>query len=69
MKTLNLNKLILITGLFVVSIIFSSAADASCRYTDAGLLDVAVDGSGNSDAPVYETSRNARGDQCSDTPD
>ena len=69
MKTLNLNKLILITGLFVVSIIFSSAADASCRYTDAGLLDVAVDGSGNSDAPVYETSRGARGDQCSDTPD
>ena len=69
MKTLNLNKLILITGLFVVSIIFSSAADASCRYTDAGLLDVAVDGSGNSDAPVYETSQNARGDQCSDTPD
>ena len=69
MKTLNLNKLILITGLFVVSIIFSSAADASCRYTDAGLLDVAVDGSGNSDAPVYETSRSARGDQCKDTPD
>jgi hypothetical protein len=69
MKTLHLNKLFILIGLFLISAIFSTSADASCRYTDAGLLDVAVDGSGNSDAPVYETSQNARGDQCSDTPD
>ena len=69
MKTFNLNKIILLISLFLISAVFTTAADASCRYTDAGLLDVAVDGSGNSDAPVYETSRGARGDQCSDTPD
>ena len=69
MKTFNLNKIILLISLFLISAVFTTAADASCRYTDAGLLDVAVDGSGNSDAPVYETSENARGDQCSDTPD
>ena len=69
MKTLNLNKILLLISLFLISAVFSTAAEASCRYTDAGLLDVAVDGDGNSDAPVYETSRSARGDQCSDTPD
>ena len=50
MKTLNLNKILLLISLFLISAVFSTAADASCRYTDAGLLDVAVDGSGNSDA-------------------
>ena len=69
MKTLNLNKILLLISLFLISAVFSTAAEASCRYTDAGLLDVAVDGDGNTDAPVYETSRSARGDQCSDTPD
>ena len=66
MKTLNLNKLTILLGLFLVSAFFTTAANASCRYTDAGLLDVV---SGDTDAPVYETSRSARGDQCSDTPD
>jgi hypothetical protein len=69
MKTLNLNKILLLISLFLISAVFSMGAEASCRYTDAGLLDVAVDGSGNSDAPVYETSQDARGEQCSDTPD
>ena len=69
MKTFNLNKIILLISLFLISAVYTTAADASCRYTDAGLLDVEVDGDGNSDAPVYETSRSARGDQCSDTPD
>ena len=66
MKTFNLNKIILLISLFLISAVFSTAAEASCRYTDAGLLDVV---SGDTDAPVYETSRSARGDQCSDTPD
>ena len=50
----------------MISAVFSTSADASCRYTDAGLLDVV---SGNSDAPVYETAYSQRTDQCSDTPD
>ena len=69
MKTLNLNKILLLISLFLISAVFTTAADASCRYTDAGLLDVAVDESGNSDAPVYETAYSQRTDQCSDTPD
>ena len=50
----------------MISAVFSTSADASCRYTDAGLLDVV---SGNSAAPVYETAYSQRADQCSDTPD
>ena len=66
MKTLHLNKLFILIGLFLISAVFSTSADASCRYTDAGLLDVV---SGNSAAPVYETAYSQRTDQCSDTPD
>ena len=66
MKTLHLNKIKILVGLFLISTIFTTGADASCRYTDAGLLDVV---SGNSDAPVYETSAGQRTDACSDTPD
>ena len=67
MKTLNLNKLILIAVLFIVSIIFSSAVDASCRY-NSGLLDVQ---SGNQEYQVYDDAI-AGGryvDACNDTPD
>jgi len=39
MKTFNLNKIILLTNLFLISAVFSTAADASCRY-NSGLLDV-----------------------------
>ena len=66
METLHLNKLFILLGLFLISTVFTTSADASCRYTDAGLLDVV---SGNSDAPVYETAYSQRSDQCSDTPD
>ena len=67
MKTLNLNKLILIAVLFIVSIIFSSSVDASCRY-NSGLLDVE---SGNQQYQVYDDAI-AGGryvDACNDTPD
>ena len=67
MKTLNLNKLILIAVLFIVSIIFSSAVDASCRY-NSGLLDVQ---SGSQQYQVYDDAI-AGGryvDACNDTPD
>ena len=53
-------------GLFLISAVFSTSADASCRYTDAGLLDVVF---GDTSAPVYETAYSQRTDQCSDTPD
>ena len=64
MKTLNLNKLILLTGLFIVSIIFSTGADASCRY-NSGLLDVQ---SGAQQYQVYESSVGRYVDACKDTP-
>ena len=67
MKTLNLNKLILIAGLFIVSIIFSSSVDASCRY-NSGLLDVQ---SGNQQYQVYDDAIGGGRyvDACNDTPD
>ena len=67
MKTLNLNKLILIAVLFIVSIIFSSAVDASCRY-NSGLLDVE---SGNQQYQVYDDASDIGRyvDACNDTPD
>jgi len=34
MKTLNLNKLIILLTLFLVSAFFTTGAEASCRYTD-----------------------------------
>jgi len=67
MKTLNLNKLIIIAGLFLISIIFSTSADASCRY-NSGLLDVQ---SGSKQYQVYDDAI-AGGryvDACKDTPD
>jgi hypothetical protein len=65
MKTFNLNKIILLISLFLISAVFSTASDASCRYND-GLLDVQ---SGNQQYQVYETARGAYADACSDTPD
>jgi len=67
MKTLNLNKLIHIAVLFIVSIIFSSSVDASCRY-NSGLLDVQ---SGNQQYQVYDDAIGGGRyvDACNDTPD
>ena len=65
MKTLNLNKIIILIGLFLISIAFSTGADASCKY-NSGLLDVQ---SGNQEYQVYETSAGRYVDACSDTPD
>ena len=67
MKTIHLNKLILLTGLFIVSIVFSAGADASCRY-NSGLLDVK---SGNQQYQVYDDASDIGRyvDACSDTPD
>jgi len=67
MKTLHLNKIIILIGLFLISITFSTGADASCRY-NSGLLDVQ---SGNQEYQVYDDAI-AGGryvDACNDTPD
>ena len=67
MKTLNLNKIIILIGLFLISIAFSTGADASCKY-NSGLLDVQ---SGNQEYQVYDDAI-AGGryvDACNDTPD
>ena len=66
MKTLNVNKILLLISLFLISAVFSTAADASCRYTAAGLLDVQ---SGSQQYQVYETAVGRYSDACSDTPD
>ena len=65
MKTLNLNKILLLISLFLISAVFSTASDASCRY-NSGLLDVQ---SGDQEDQVYETAAGGYSDACSDTPD
>ena len=67
MKTLHLNKIIILIGLFLISITFSTGADASCRY-NSGLLDVQ---SGNQEYQVYDDASDIGRyvDACSDTPD
>jgi hypothetical protein len=65
MKTLNLNKLILLTGLFLISIAFSTGSFASCKY-DAGILDVQ---SGSQQYQVWESTAGQYVDACTDTPD
>ena len=67
MKTLHLNKIIILIGLFLISIAFSTGVDASCRY-NSGLLDVQ---SGDQEYQVYDDAI-AGGryvDACNDTPD
>jgi hypothetical protein len=65
MKTLNLNKLILLTGLFLISIVFSTGSFASCKY-DSGILDVQ---SGSQQYQVWESTAGQYVDACTDTPD
>ena len=52
MNTLNLNKIILLTTLFLAAIAFSNSANALCVVNGAGAIVIADDGSGNSTAPV-----------------
>jgi len=67
MKILHLKQIIILIGLFLISIAFSTGVDASCRY-NSGLLDVQ---SGNKEYQVYDDAI-AGGryvDACNDTPD
>jgi len=54
MKTLNLNKIILLTALFLVAIVFSNSANALCNVNSDGAIIIAADSDGNSQAPVSD---------------
>mgnify|MGYP003310231276 FL=1 len=72
MKTLNLNKIILLATLFLAAIAFSNSASALCVVNGDGAI---VTVSGNSETPVKddtgddETAANTATDQCTITPD
>ena len=52
MKTLNLNKLTILLGLFLVSAFYTTSANALCYYNALDEIIIAGDASGNSTAPV-----------------
>ena len=72
MKTLNLNKIILLATLFLVAIAFSNSASALCVVNGDGAI---VTVSGNSQTPVKddtadeEIAANTAKDNCNITPD
>ena len=53
MKTLNLNKLTILLGLFLVSAFFTTGANAACVESSAGVIE--TDYSGNGENPVTDT--------------
>jgi len=62
MKIISLNKIFLLISLFLISIAFSNAANATCDKTGA-----AIQFTQDSATPVKDDG--TAGDQCSDTPD
>jgi hypothetical protein len=69
MKTLNLNKLTILISLFLISVIFSTGANATCKKDADGKL---ITASGDSDTQVIDvvTGQGEQAfDQCSDTPE
>ena len=72
MKTLNLNKIILLTTLFFAAIVFSNSANALCVVNGDGAI---ITVSGDSETPVKddtgddETAANTATNQCTITPD
>ena len=75
MKTLNLNKIILLATLFLAAMVFSNTASALCVVDGNGAIVIAKDGSGNSETPVKdhtgddETAANTATTDCTITPD
>ena len=67
MKTLNLNKLTILFGLFLVSAFFTTSVSAECLKNAVGhIITVNTD----SDAPVKDSEDSSTAtDQCTDTPD
>jgi hypothetical protein len=54
MKTLNLNKLTILLGLFLVSAFYTTSANAACVESSAGVIETDYS-SGNGDKPVTDT--------------
>ena len=66
MKTLSLNKLLILIGLFLVSALFTTGANASCVAPNGVITTV----SGNSNTPVFDTRAPTTAvDACTQTPD
>ena len=75
MKTLNLNKIILLATLFLAAIAFSNSANALCVVNGDGAIVIAADSDGNSETPVKddtadeEIAANTAKESCLITPD
>jgi len=65
MKTLNLNKLTILLGLFLVSAFFTTGANAECAPTGAKIIIDTTDGG----EPVNNQDGEGLGDSCEQTPD
>jgi len=65
MKTLNLNKLTILIGLFLVSAFFTTGASAECATTGAKITIDTSDGG----EPVDNQEGDGLGDSCEQTPD
>ena len=69
MKTLNLNKLSLLIGLFLISIAFSSGAQANNCVKDANGVIESANGASDNQVKATNGVRTAFTDACTDTPD
>ena len=80
MKTLNINKLTILLGLFLVSAFFTTGANAACVVNAAGAIDMIEDADNgkihdtvttfDDDGEVeYQAGGNARKNDCTVTPD
>ena len=69
MKTLNLNKLSLLIGLFLISIAFSSGAQANNCVKDANGVIESADGASDNQVKATNGEQTAFTDACTDTPD
>ena len=65
MKTLNLNKLTILLGLFLVSAFFTTGANAECATTGTKITIDTTDGG----EPVDNQEGDGLGDSCEQTPD
>ena len=69
MKTLNINKLTILFGLFFVSVFFTTSASAACTLDENGAIPEAIlVDSGDSETPVLDTV-SANTTDCEITPD
>ena len=69
MKTLNVNKLIILISLFLISVVFSSGAQANNCVKDANGVIESADGASDNQVKATNGERTAFTDACTDTPD